>query len=74
MSPSIVYLKDLDTNPMRIVGSLIILETLPWHILSVLFSRKITCTFRTIVEVRGCCMSGIEFYSFLHIIKGKETI
>lgn len=27
-----------------------------------------------IVEVRGRCMSSIEFYSFLHIIKGKETI
>ena len=50
------------------------MEKLPWHILSVLFFRKIDCTFRTIVEVCGCCMSGIEFYSFLHIIKGKETI
>ena len=48
------------------------METLPWHILSVLFSRKIICTFRTIVEVRGCCMSSIEFYSFLHIIKGNN--
>ena len=50
------------------------MEKLPWHILSVLFFRKIDCTFRTIVEVRGCCMSSIEFYRFLHIIKGKETI
>ena len=48
------------------------MEKLPECILSVLFSRKIICTFRTIVEVCGCCMSGIEFYSFLHIIKGKK--
>ena len=31
------------------------MEKLPWHILSMLFSGKIDCTFKTIVKVCGCC-------------------
>ena len=33
---------------------------------------KIICTFKVIVEVRGCCISSIGFHSFLHIIKGNN--
>lgn len=31
------------------------MEKLPWHILFVLFSEKIDCTFKTMVKVCGCC-------------------
>ena len=31
------------------------MEKLPWHILFMLFSGKIDCTFKTIVKVCGCC-------------------
>ncbi len=40
------------------------MEKLPWHILSVLFFRKIDCTFRTIVKVRGVVCQVLNFTAF----------